>query len=265
MVIRNGISSMNDYVSKLCEYNSTNSQQKDYTMNNFYSLYLSNRTNMLASSIYAYLLDENSKDYYTNLYPTKIALYSLVVVGDLYIKLNHDFVTGKLTKENDRLSRMITKAMESKETNMLLSDIKNISKFVQATLEFMDASTYQKIAYLSALDEDDIKILSEFNPFFKEEYDHFNVPLDEDFLIRQISKWLNGNNNIDTSLEKCAEFIIDMSYSDPDKIDNIIDLLASYTDMVSKLEDAIADGNIEFLKGILNTFYQENKEKNLKR
>lgn len=265
MLIRNGLVNTHTYLVKACEYQSANEQQKDYIINNFYSLYLSNRTNSFASSMYAYILDENMKEFYIKLYPTKIALYSVLVISDLYIKLNHDFVTGRLNKDGERIFRMITKAMQTRDTNLLLGDIKNVMKFVQASLDFVDASAYQKIAYLSALDEDDIKALIEFNPFFKEEYDHYNVPLDDKFLVRQITKWINGKNNIDTSLEKCAEFIIDMSYSDADKIDDIIDLLASYTDQVTKLEEAISDGDTDFIKGILNTFYQENKENILKR
>lgn len=262
--IRDSLINLNNYVSKLFEGNTPNEYQRDYALNYFYVVTFSGKAQIIAEKTYSFIPDEDLRKKYVNIYATKIILYSSIIVCDLYIKLNHDYILDKLTKENEKLFSMIIKAMEKNDVTMLLSDIKNIKAFVDASINFSEASAYEKIALLGALDEEDIKALSKFNPFFKEEFDHYNIALDEEFFIRQITKWKNGKKDLNVALEKTAEFIIDMSYANPDKIDNIFKSLLNYTDEET-LVNLISTENIEEISKILNEFYNEKKEKELKK
>lgn len=264
MKLRDELMNLNNTLTMLYGMNAQSAAQRDFLMDRFYIFTFTLKTRKIFEDIYSNLLSEELKDYYVNTYMTKIILFSTVVINDLYIKLSHDFVTGRLTSENSKLLDMIVTAMEKKDTTLLLGNAKYIRQFIEASSSFADASAYEKIALLSSLDENDIQTLENFNPFFEEEFRRYNVTLDEGFFIKQISKWLNGINDLNIALEKTAEFIIDMSYTDPDKIDDFITLLTTYTDE-TKLEEALATGDSEFIKGVLNNFYQERKDNTLKR
>lgn len=265
MKIRKELNDLDAVLSMVYGNYSPSEVQRDYLMNYFYVLTFSNKTNYLIENAYANIGNEELKRFYINSYITKVTLVSLIVVNDLYIKLSHDFVTGRLNNENNKLFNMIVKAMDNGETTLLLSNIKFINQFIEASRSFIDATAYEKISLLSSLDEDDILRLSKFNPFFKEEYDHYNVTLDSEFFIRQISKWLNGKKDLNIALEKTAEFIIDICYTDSDRIDAFIDVLMALSDKPSDLEEALSTGDIEVIKPILNSFYQDNRDKILKR
>lgn len=255
MKFRNELNSLNSFIYSVYSAYSKSEQQRDYYMKLFYTLTFTNRTHTLVENSYSFIKNNDLKEQYVNSYTTRSLLMSMIIVNDLYVKLSHDFVTGRLSNKDNTLLNMIINAINKKDTTILLADARYISTFVDASLSFIDATAYEKIALLSALDEKDIDLLSSFNPFFKEEYDHYNVTLDADFFIRQISKWLIGKNALNITLEKSAEFIIDMSYADPDKIDDFIDTLSSFTDNTSKLDEAIATGDIDVIKSILNKFY----------
>lgn len=255
MKFRNELKSLNSFIYPVYGAYSKSEAQRDYYVKLFYTYTFTNRLHTFVENSYSFIKDKDLRDQYVNSYTTRCSLISMIAVNDLYIKLSHDFATGRLSKENNKLLDMIINAINKKDTTILLADAKYINTFVDASLSFIDATAYEKIALLSSLDENDIKILSNFNPFFKEEYDHYNVTIDADFFIRQISKWLIGEKDLNMTLEKSAEFIIDMSYVDPDKIDSFIDKLSGYTDNPSKLDEAIATGDIDVIKPILNKFY----------
>lgn len=265
MKVRDELKSINSTISMIYGAQTQSEEQRDFFMDRFYIFTLTFKTRKIFEDIYSNLLNDDLKDYYVNTHTTKIALIVTVIVSDLYIKLSHDFVTGRLTRDNNKLYEMIVTAIKKKDTTLLLSNAKYIRQFIESSCNFANAAAYEKIALLSSLDDNDIETLESFNPFFKEEYDHYNVTLDEEFFIRQISKWENGKKDLNVALEKTAEFIIDMSYTDPDKVDDFVDILASYTDSSSKLDEALATGDIEFIKAILNKFYEERKDKTLKR
>lgn len=265
MKLRNELNNLNDAVSKLYETYSSSEEQREYLLNSYYNITFTNKNRMFVESVYGNIYGEELKDYYINFYITKITLLSVIIINDLYVKLTHDCVTGELTEEKSKLLNMIVNAIEKNDTNLLLGNPKYISQFIEATCNFYEATAYEKIALLSSLDENDMKTLEKFNPFFKDEYDHYNVTLDEDFFIRQISKWLNGKNDLNVALEKTAEFIIDMCYTDSDKIDSFIDILATYTDNPNELDEALANSDIDAIKTALKAFYEERKNKTLKR
>lgn len=83
----------------------------------------------------------------------------------------------------------------------------NISLIGDA-VEFDNLSAFDKVLQTKALDENDLAILRRIFPLFEGEYEHYNVEVDEDFMIRQIGKWQTGcNDDIEKSYEEAANFL----------------------------------------------------------
>ncbi len=77
----------------------------------------------------------------------------------------------------------------------------------EKAMEFDSLSAYKKVLYTKALSEKDVAKLCSFNPFFIEEYVHFNVDVNETFLLRQMKKWMKSFDDFDKTLKETTSFI----------------------------------------------------------
>ena len=76
-------------------------------------------------------------------------------------------------------------------------------------LDFKKKSVYEKILQAKALSEDDIKLLSDNNPYFEEEIKSYDVPITKEFIIDRINR-LNASkfkDDNEKTYEETADFI----------------------------------------------------------
>lgn len=86
-------------------------------------------------------------------------------------------------------------------------DLANVMLYALANYE--ESSGYKKILLDRCLNEKDVETLSKINPFFKEEYDKSNIPLDLEFIKKHIGKWQKSfPNDEDESYVQSADFIM---------------------------------------------------------
>lgn len=186
-----------------------------------------------------------------------IAMVKSVVVLDLYLKLNREYKMGTISENDNKLFERILKAIKNQDFTFLLNDLKTINQYIDATMEFMDASAFSKVEMIKALDEDDIALISTFNSFFEEEYAKYNVEINKDFIMRQINKWINGTKDEELAINKSAEFLIDMFAMDANIEGVLLDILNSNDP--DTVMQAMVDEDVTSIAGYLKTYYDANK------
>lgn len=83
----------------------------------------------------------------------------------------------------------------------------NISLIAEA-VRFSDLSIYDKVLQMKALEESDVDFLMGIFPLFEDEYNHYNVEVNEAFMARQIKKWpAQFNGDVEKAYEDAARFL----------------------------------------------------------
>ncbi len=79
--------------------------------------------------------------------------------------------------------------------------------YLEEAMNFKDLSAFEKVLFTKALGKEDMEKLCHFNPFFLEEYQHFNVEVDERFVLRQMKEWMNHTHHFDKTLQVTTDFL----------------------------------------------------------
>ena len=89
-------------------------------------------------------------------------------------------------------------------------DDRNLSNTMFYSLvKYAESSEYKKVLINKCLNKKDVETLNKINPFFKEEYDKCNIPLDLDFIKTHIGKWQKSfPDDENESYVQSADFIM---------------------------------------------------------
>lgn len=198
----------------------------------------------------------------------RIALMEAVLSKDLYVYLN---LINKLQGLEDRelsLFLELKECLEDGTVNSLFINSRSLKYIRKATLSYKEASAFDKVLYVKALDENDINLLSKYNPLFMDEYNHFNVELNNDFLIRQITKWINAFKDENKAYMAAASFICNLYHINKELVnDYLVELSKGYTDdSLVPMIDYFESKNITEIADMVKDFYLRNKDiKEIKR
>lgn len=108
------------------------------------------------------------------------------------------------------------------------------------TLDYNKKSVYDKILEIKALSKNDIKQLSENNPYFIEEIEKYDISITKEFIIDRINR-LNSSvfkNNNEQTYKETADFILNLSKI-TDKEDTVLD------DLVIEYSDSFLNENLD--------------------
>lgn len=133
-------------------------------------------------------------------------------------------------------------------------DIYTVEDSVKSVIDFRDSSAYEKILKIKSLGKNNVNQLVAYNQFFIEDYNKYNVDINEEFFIRQISKWSNAFGE-ERALVETYNFLLALKSINDEEFDKALTVLE-----IPNLDIIEYEGDtIEFLK----MFYKNNKNKNL--
>ena len=88
---------------------------------------------------------------------------------------------------------------------------------------YNEISGFDKVLLNKCLEETDINILKNVNPFFESEYNATNVDVDLDFLKRQIEKWQKSYpDDIEKSYMEASYFLFDLYKINKEECESVI-------------------------------------------
>ncbi len=164
-------------------------------------------------------------------------LTEVISITDLYLELNKKCSLGSINDSELRILNMIIsctqKEDDEKRYNQLFIDSKIQLRLVDAILNFLDSSAFEKVLSFKCLTLDDIKLLSFINPLFKDDYEKYSVNIDRDFFtaLNEASKFLIQAFKININVEELVMDIINFSETEDVMqalVDENADLLAAY-------------------------------------
>ncbi|MCH5166664.1 MAG: hypothetical protein J1F35_02105 [Erysipelotrichales bacterium] len=185
-------------------------------------------------------------------------MFQAILVQDLYLKLNRESALDIISDSDRVFFKQILRAIEKNDFSLLLTNRMTINKFLDATFEFMDASAFLKVEMFKCLDEDDLELLSSFNPFFMDEYNTYNVEINQHFMIRQITKWINRFKDEERAINEAAKFLINA-------FKMFIDINGVYLDILNSndpdsVNQAMIDEDLDRVAGYVRKYYDAYKQ-----
>lgn len=206
-------------------------------------------TNNNLKNLYAISHDENiARDSFI-----VCSLIQATVICDLYLLLKRKYFLSTISNHDLKLLKRTIKALQENNLRPLLGDVKIVDNFIEASLEMLDASAYEKVEMYKNLKEEEVELLSSINPYIKKEYEVFNVTLDRHLIITQIKKWLKAYNDEDLALTKAAEFLIHMFKIDHDDNELFIEMANLFPSEL--FMQALLDEDIEVTKGFMKEYF----------
>lgn len=240
--------------------NSIFKQFPDFDLDNLLSKYYISLFNLLSNKElydkYSYLMPNREK---YHIYIVEIELVILVVIQDLYISLKEKEKLKEITDEEQSMFEILKKCISENNYETLLNEPKTIRKIVAPLIEMLNASALRKVELMKALEDEDIKLLSSINPFFLEEYDHYNISITEEFLIKHIDIW-SKKKDYETAISMITNFLINIfkvNIEDGMKIAyTIINDSEQQTDLLGYLNN----GEFDMIAPIVRDMYENNKQ-----
>ncbi len=147
---------------------------------------------------------------------------------------------------------------DEKRYNQLFIDSKIQLRLVDAILNFLDSSAFEKVLSFKCLTLDDIKLLSFINPLFKDDYEKYSVNIDRDFFIRQIGKWINGTNDKVTALNEASKFLI-QAFKININVEELVMDIINFSETEDVMQ-ALVDENADLLAAYISSYYDKYKE-----
>lgn len=170
----------------------------------------------------------------------------------IYIQSYTDFyIIGRyqnLIEENDdEFGKIEYKIIEEFFNNVGLYII-----MLDSMREFNNMSAYKKIILMKSMNEEDNKKLKNINPFYEYEKNKYDIEINKELILSQMSKW-EKSFGFDRSLEETINFIFELNYLNPS---NIIKLFSEfniekYKSEFIKNEETIFFNDIYINKDIL--------------
>lgn len=186
--------------------------------------------------------------------------FQATIVSDLYLKYNHALKIGEITEKEQKLLEKTIRAIGDGNFRPLLGDIKTIDPFLEASVEFSEASAIDKIELYKSLDEKDLQLLSSFNPCILDEYKIYNVEITEELLFRHIRKLYNHFNDQDQAIMAVSQFIINLFKENVDLNVCLNGMLNTFNP--DQVMQAILDGDVNSFSAFLSTYFNEQKKDN---
>lgn len=178
-----------------------------------------------------------------------------VMLMDLYLTLNKRIVLEE-AKEADRklINRIIREVQkENDRYKSLFIDPKVQTQLANASLNFKKLSTFDKVLAFSCLNEGDLEVLKEINPYFEDEYKRFAIEISKGFLIDQINELIKGGSEKTDALMTAGKFLIDAFRMEVNIDDLVVDIINSSDEgLMQALVDEDADRTSIYL-----AFYYE--------
>lgn len=161
-----------------------------------------------------------------------LTLITIQLYTDLLRKLRYESSIKQIFDSNDEILKEMIEVQDY-ETILEIFDNPKISvESIKALEQFNDLPAYKKVLEYKSLKSGDIEKLSKLNPLFLEEYQKFNVEVNENFIINQIEKWFKKYpENHDVAYIEASKFLFDLYKINGDS--NFLCLLCSDIDCVN--------------------------------
>lgn len=209
------------------------------------------------------LTEEQAETFYNSEVFSKGMIMALLI-QDLFLKLNRESLLGTINEQDERLFKILNNAIEKDDFKIIFTDLKSVPEFVKATLHFADLSAYNKVEMFKCLDFQDMQMLQAINPNFFDEYKKYAIDINQEWIMRQINKWINHSKDEYQAFKETAQFLINAFNMDIDISDVYLEMLNSGDDEPDFMNLAMLNRDVEQVSVYVSKFYYRHKGKDKK-
>lgn len=191
-----------------------------------------------------------------------LGLTTLVFAQDIYLDLNHKIKLGSADEDDFSLMTNVSECLSSGEYESLFDDINNIDKIIQKMIDMVDASALRKVELFKSLDDKDIELLSSTNPYFMQEYEHYNIEISKDFLIRHLHIW-EKKTDYETAISLVTKFIMNIYKLRCTEGKKIVDIVCEDEEKKNELLYQLEMNDFDLVAPFVRIFYDGNKLKSI--
>lgn len=187
-----------------------------------------------------------------------IELIKMVVIQDLYMFLNEKALLKTITTSEKAIFDLLKGCIAKGNYNSLMNDTKTIEDVIAPLFEMLNASALRKVELFKSLSDEDIKLLTSINLFFKEEYDHYNITITKEFLIKHIKIW-EKKEDYETAITKVTNFLIRIFSTNIAEGMKMVYTISDDSDEQEKLLCSLNNHEFDNIALILRKIYDNSK------
>lgn len=140
-----------------------------------------------------------------------LTLITIQLYTDLLRKLRYESSIKQIFDSSNEILKEIIEIQDYESILEVFDNPKISVESIKALEQFNDLPAYKKVLEYKSLKSEDIEKLSKLNPLFLEEYQKFNVQVNENFIINQIEKWFKKYpENHDVAYIEASKFLFDL-------------------------------------------------------
>jgi hypothetical protein len=208
------------------------------------------------------IFSKDSSSWFRNLI-INVALISTVLLNDTYIHLINKTKYNALTDEEKVILNNILKGTKDNNYKKLFTNSDMLEYMINISNKFIDESALKKVELMKSLNEEDLAILEIINPFYKEEYDAYNININDKFINKHLNIWIN-KEGYEKGITIITNFLFKIYMVNKSACLEAIQSICEDEETINKLMTHIEKCEFEEVSPYIRDIY-DNKEKNLDR
>lgn len=257
MKIREYFKSVDDYATRIF---SQDHSDIDESKKSFYYIYFNCNINNNLKNILCPIGENSFREFVV-----QTALISMVIFTDAFVYLRAKEKSGDISTDEHYLLFQIMLGIVSNDFKDILKDINSLEYCIKISEKYIEESALKKIEYAKALDKEDVEKLSKFNIYFEEEYNHYNIEITEEFLLKHLNIWVK-RSGLEEGINTITGFILNLFILKSEEFDSIAKIIVP--DKTKRIEfmEAINSRDMDSISAYISSFYEAHKidNRNLK-
>lgn len=257
MTIREFFKSVDDYASNSFSKTHRNIESpKEW----FYYIYFNLNIDNNLKNMLGKIREDSFREFVV-----QTALISMVIFTDAFVYLRAKEKSGDISTDEHYLLFQIMLGIVSNDFKDILKDINSLEYCIKISEKYIEESALKKIEYAKALDKEDVEKLSKFNIYFEEEYNHYNIEITEEFLLKHLNIWIK-KSGLEEGINTITRFILNLFILKSEKFDSIAKIIVPDETKRIEFMEAINSRDMDSISAYISSFYEAHKidNRNLK-
>ena len=191
----------------------------------------------------------------------EIAMIIMVMICDAFEYLQTKEKLERLDDEEQTLLYKIIAGITHNDFRNILNDSSSLEYCVNITQKYVEESALRKIELAKSLSEDDVATLSNFNIYFEEEYNHYNIEITEEFLLKHLKIWIK-KSGLEEGINTITKFILNIYILDNENFTNIASIIVPDEDKRQSFIEELNNKDINTIAPFISSFYETHKPVN---
>lgn len=195
----------------------------------------------------------------------EVAMVIMVMICDTYEHLRNKEKLQGLDDDEQILLYRILAGITDNDFNYILNDSASLEYCVDVTEMYLEESALRKIELAKSLSEEDVATLSKFNIYFEEEYNHYNIEITEQFLLKHLNIWIK-KSGLEEGINTITSFVLNLYTLDPEGFAKVASIIVPDEDKRQSFMKEINNKDINTIAPFISSFYEShnNIDKKLK-